>query len=159
MPKRWSKLQSQVESIFMEGLPLRIHCSEIRPGWDHKGLVELGTISVRLGKKVIWDFPKQFVTFWTQYPDGGNQYSYSVSDINRVLREYLDTPKSKLPRQTFSRDYFGITDILKAADRRLGIERLEEYFSTNTKPQIQAILEKRRALTARHTGRDKPARP
>ena len=159
MPKRWSKLRSQIESIFVEGLPLHIQCSEIRSGWDCKGLVELGTFSVRLGKTVIWDFPKQFVTYWTQYPDGGNQFSYSVSNINQLLREYLNTPKSELPEKTFPKDYFGITDILKAADRRLGIDRLEEYFSSNKKPHVQAILEKRRDLTIRSTGREKAARP
>jgi hypothetical protein len=153
MSKRWSKLRSPVESLFVDGLRLGIQCSEIRPTWNNEGsLVEvLGTFTVRLNKTVIWDFPKQFVTYWTGYPDGGNQYSYSVSDINGLLREYLDTPKAALPAKQFERDYFGITDILKAADRRLGLTRLTEYFASCDKPWVLSVLESRRALTNRST--------
>jgi len=153
MPKRWSKLKSRVEALFLEELDLRIHCSEIRGGWDDKGFVELGTFSVRLGKSVIWNFPKQFVTVWTVYPDGGNHYSYSVSDINGLLRDYLDTPKSKLPEKVFERDYFGITDILKAADRRLSLARLKEHFASAGQSHADPVLESRAALTSHSTRR------
>jgi len=146
MPKRWSKLKSRVEALLLEELDLHIHCSEIRGGWDHKGFVELGTFTVRLGKSVIWDFPKQFVTVWTVYPDGGNHYSYSVSDINGLLREYVDTPRSELPEKVFERDYFGITDILKAADRRISIARLNAHFASLERPHAVPVLESRAAL-------------
>src|SRR5438105_5152077 len=141
MPKRWSKLKSQVEDLFAEDLSLHIQCSKIRRNSSNDGSLptELGTFTVRLGKAIIWNFPKQFVTYWTQYPNGGNHYSFSVSDINALLREYLDTPRAELPKKVFPQDYFGITDILKAADRRLSIERIEEHFSSSDQPFLRDI--------------------
>jgi hypothetical protein len=154
MSKRWSKLRKPVEDLFVVGLHLGIQCSTIRTTSNNEGsLVEvLGTFVVRLDKAVIWDFPKQFVTYWSGYPDGGNQYSYSVSDINCLLRDYLDTPKVALPGKQFERDYFGITDILKAADRRLGLLGLTEHFKDCDKAWVQAVLDSRRALTRRSSG-------
>jgi hypothetical protein len=151
MPKRWSKLRSPVEDLFADGLRLGIHCTVIRTTRANDGsLVNvLGTFTVRLNGKAIWDFPKQFVTYWTAYPDGGNHYSYSVSDLNGLLREYLDTPKADLPEKKFVRDHFGLTDILKAADRRLGLERLTEYFRSDEQTWVLPVLEARRALTTR----------
>ena len=115
----------------VEGLPIHLQCSEIRPNWNNDGALttELGIFTVRLGKSVIWDFPSQFVTYWTSYPDGGNHYSYSVSDINGLLRAYLDTPRGQLLSREFDRGYFGICNILRAADRRLSLARLETYFA------------------------------
>lgn len=149
MPKRWSKLKSKTEALFVDGLRLHIQCSEIRTTWNNDGsLVEvLGTFTVRLEKELIWNFPKQFVSYWTEYPNGGNHYSYGVSDINNLLRDYLDTPKAELPDKKFVTDYFGITEILKCADRRLGLKALERHFKGSEKQFTHTVLEARRALT------------
>ncbi len=148
MAKRWSKLKSRVKELFVEGLPLNLQCSDIRRTWNNDGALttELGVFTVRLNKIVIWDFPSQFVTYWTRYPDGGNHYSYSVSDINGLLREYLDTPRVDLLKREFNRDYFGICDVLRAADRRINLARLKSLYEEHEQPFISAILDARTAL-------------
>jgi hypothetical protein len=102
---------------------------------------------VRLGKEDIWNFPKQFIHNRTAYPDGGNQYSYGVSDINIILREYLDTPKDKLLEKEFERDYFGITNIIKAADRRIGLKKIIDHFKSSDQEFVLKVIEARNALT------------
>src|SRR5262249_55580498 len=126
-------------------------CSQIRRNHNNDGALttELGVFTVRLEKTVIWEFPAQFVTYWTQYPDGGNHYSYSVSDLNDLIREYLDTPRDELLTKEFIRDYFGLCQLLRAADRRLSIRRLEQFFAEKEPTFVRAILDARRALSAR----------
>ena len=41
-----------------------------------------------------------------------------------MIQNYIKTPTDKLTDRTFQYDYFGIADILKAADRRIGKKRL-----------------------------------
>lgn len=148
MAKRWSKLKKLIEDLFAPGLPLQIHCTAIRTTPDNEGsLAEvLGVFKVCLAKNVIWNFPRQFVNEETVYPDGGNQYSFGVRDLNELLRDYLDTPKNILLKKEFSRDFFGLTNILKAADRRLGLERLELHFKDWEQESLRNVLSTRLVL-------------
>lgn len=148
MAKRWSKLKKLIEDLFASGLPLQIHCTAIRTTPDNEGsLAEvLGVFKVCLAKNVIWNFPRQFVNEETVYPDGGNQYSFGVRDLNELLRDYLDTPKNILLKKEFSRDFFGLTNILKAADRRLGLERLELHFKDCEQESLRNVLSTRLVL-------------
>ena len=151
MAKRWSKLKKQIEALFVEGVPLHIQCTAIRTTCKNEGsLAEvLGVFTVYLGKEVIWNFPRQFVDFQTIYPDGGNHYSYGVHDLNVILRQYLDTSKDGLLTKDFTRDFFGITNIFKAADRRLGLVKLQDHFTDSEESAVLQILSARAALTTR----------
>ena len=46
--------------------------------------------------------------------------------ISHLFRQYIDTPKDHLMGNHFNNDYWGVTNILKAADRRIGNRRLQE---------------------------------
>ncbi len=148
MAKRWSKLKKPIEDIFVQDLPLQIHCTEIRTTPRNEGsLAEvLGVFTIRLGKEIIWKFPRQFVNGETIYPDGRNLYSFGVRDLNELLRDYLDTPKDALLKKEFPSDYFGMTNILKAADRRIGLERLQQHFTDCDQTSVIKVLSVRRAL-------------
>ena len=149
MAKRWSKLKKQIESIFVEGISLHVHCTAIRTTRENEGsLAEvLGVFTVSLGKKVIWNFPSQFVDFQTIYPNGRNHYSYGVNDINELLRQYLDTSKDALLTKEFPGDFFGITNIFKAADRRLGLVKLQDYFKESEENAVLQVLAARTGQT------------
>ncbi len=148
MPKRWSKLKKPIEDLFVQDLSLRIYCTDIRTTPENVGTFAeaLGVLTFRLAKEVIWNFPSQFIDWETYYPDGGNPYSYRVSDLNGLLRSYLDTPKDSLLFKEFSRDYFGLTNILKAADRRIGLPRLEKHFQDFEQDSVDRVLAARRCL-------------
>jgi hypothetical protein len=153
MAKRWSKLKKLIEDLFAPGLPMQIHCTAIRTTFHNEGSFAevLGVFKVCLGKKVIWNFPRQFVNEETVYPDGGNPYSFGVRDLNELLRDYLDTPKNVLLKKEFPRDFFCLTNILKAADRRLGLERLEEHFNDCEQESLRQVLSTRLVLHHRST--------
>jgi len=53
-------------------------------------------------------------------------YVTDVPDISNLIREYIDTPKAALLAKTLENDHWGLTDILKASDKRIGRRRLLE---------------------------------
>lgn len=148
MAKQWSKLKKLIEDLFVPGLLLQIHCTEIRTTLRNEGLFAevLGIFTIRLGKELIWNFPRQFIDWGMVYPDGGNHYSYGVRHLNELLRDYLDTPKDALLRKEFPRDYFGMTNILKTADRRIGFTRLQKHFKDCEQDFVVRVLSARVAL-------------
>ncbi len=152
MTKRWSKLKKEVESLFADDLNLKAHCSDMDRAIDarkynsgeHLSFQSLGNFRVVLGKNELWNFPKDFVKANEPetWPDG-RPYSYTASDINRVVREYIDTPKSELLSKQFNNDLFGITKLLLAADRRIAPEKLEAHFRVSNNERVAPIIEAR----------------
>jgi hypothetical protein len=51
-------------------------------------------------------------------------YYTDVSAISDLLREYIDAPKEILFEKHFENDKWGLINILKASDRRIGKRRL-----------------------------------
>ena len=107
---------------------------------SQRGSTDLPRYWITLGKEVIWDYPKQFVTkdgtvknlsgsgaktFFSRltvtYP-----YINDINDISRLIREYIDTPKEEILSKVFENDHWGLINILRSADRRIGERRLEE---------------------------------
>ena len=60
-----------------------------------------------------------------------------------MLREYIDTPLSEIMTKKFEGDHWGLTDILRAADRQIGQRRLSELAEIVSNPAAQKILKKR----------------
>ena len=81
-------------------------------------------------KETIFDYPKQFALkgggvrnlsgFIAGYP-----HRTDISDISILIREYIDTPKDEILSKVFDDDHWGLINILRAADRRIGAKRLE----------------------------------
>ncbi|WP_445082193.1 hypothetical protein [Candidatus Marithrix sp. Canyon 246] len=46
--------------------------------------------------------------------------------IALIYQQYIDTPKDKLFHQIFENDFWGLTNILKASDKRIGSRRLDK---------------------------------
>ena len=105
----------------------------------------LGQFRVLLGKELIWNFPKDFINADQESWPNGRPYSYSSSDINRVIQEYIETPKEPALGKDFENDLFGITEILKAADRRFSTKRIAEHFSGTNLESVEKIVNARTA--------------
>lgn len=122
MSKPWSKLKSRVEALWDPALSLAIHCTAYTNSVtrrDHR----LSRHWLMLEKAVIWDFPGQFLD---EIPARGRKFTGAEhgwanggSVIGDLLRDYLDRPVSDL-FAPFEDDGWELTDILRAADRRLG---------------------------------------
>lgn len=129
--KRWSKLQKQIYLIIDDKIDLQIHCSVYRMN-SQQGSVDLPRYWITLNKEIIFDYPK-IATSKEAYP-----YITDISNISNLFREYLDTPRNQILTKNFIADEYGITDLLKAADKRHGVEKLEQYFQDNTVKNIDA---------------------
>lgn len=127
---KWSKLQREIYKIITEDINFQIHCSTYRMD-SQFGSTDLPRYWITLNKEIIFDYPKQFVTddgtvknlsgFEAIYP-----YKTDISNISGLIREYIDTPKEQILSKTFKNDYWGLINILRAADRRIGARRLED---------------------------------
>ena len=134
----WSKLQKSLYSIVSDKVDFQIHCSVYRMN-SQRGKTDLPRYWITIGKDIIFDYPKQFMS-----SDQNKKYPYEtqISDISDCIREYIDCPVNLLPEKKFDNDTWGLTDILKAVDKRLGKERLKNYF-VSANSTIDEILKKR----------------
>lgn len=122
--KRWSKLQKQLYLVVDDGIDFQIHCSVYRMDSQHGG-ADLPRYWITLGKEIVFDYPK-VSTDKQDYP-----YVNEITDISDLFRQYLDTPREQLPSKVFESDKYGVTNLLKCADKRISVTRLKEHFSNN----------------------------
>jgi hypothetical protein len=131
MSRPWSKLKSRVEDLWVPKLGLQIHCTSY--DWpDFGSRHHLSRHWITLGKAIIWDFPAPFLRDppargrraegYLGFPNGGRV-------IGELLRDYVDRDRDDL-FDPFEDDGWELTDILRAADRRLGRAVLKTWAKT-----------------------------
>lgn len=127
MSKPWSKLQKEYYLLIADGLNIQLQCRAYRMD-SQMGSSNLPRYWITLNKETIWDYPKHFVG--REHPKRaemeGYPYITDIPDISNLIREYIDTPKDELFDKEFKNDHWGLTDILKASDKRIGKRRLPE---------------------------------
>jgi hypothetical protein len=115
---RWSKLQKQLYQLLDPGIRIQVQCRIVRMN-SRCGSTDLPRYWITLGKETIWDYPGQFPA-----PDGragaGYPHVTDISAISELIREYIDTPVAALMSRPFDGDHWGLVNILRAADRRIG---------------------------------------
>lgn len=87
-----------------------------------------GTFRFVLDGKVIWDFPHDFMSDGTPQHQrlgswGQRTYQGGTNMVESLCCEYLDRPRAEL-FEPFSDDHWGLVEVLRAADRRVGFRRL-----------------------------------
>jgi hypothetical protein len=120
----WSKLQKRLYLLIDPDLEFQIHCSVVRMS-TRWGNTDLPRYWITLDGETIWDYPGQFVV-----PGGtrrlddpfvpGYPVRTDVPLISELIREYIDTPAEELLTRHFDGDHWGLVNILRAADRRIG---------------------------------------
>ena len=130
-PRPWNKLQRGLYMIVDPTINFQIHCAVYSTGPNYK----IPRYWITLGKEIIFDYPKQYMDSWFMFPSNG-----LVSDISDLIREYIDTPLSELMNKHFENDLWGLADIFRAADRRIGQRRLSQMQKATKEPIVQKIL-------------------
>jgi chromosomal replication initiation ATPase DnaA len=140
--RRWSKLKKRIESFFVERLNLQIHANVYKTTTKHDTFLKPRQWFL-LDGEVIFDFPGQFMHDDSD-PKRIEYFEAEASTLGRLADEYFATPRSELLDKKFEEDRWGFTDILKAADRRLGRERLlKKYLNVSQEGAVWKVLTKR----------------
>lgn len=137
----WSKLQKSLYLLIDENINFQIHCSVYRMKSQNDG-TDLPRYWITLNKEIIFDYPKQFIQGETDYP-----YITQISDISDLIREYINTDINELFDKSFENDKWGLTDILKAADKRIGKRRFDELISKTNNSTVEKIISARKCLS------------
>lgn len=153
----FSKLKKQIENLFVPELKMELCCISY-PVRSQYGGSSIPRFYIRLDKKYIWDFPKDFPIKEISY-----HYWKDNTIISELIREYIDTPIKELPEKEFELEQncgvhkysaesvedelpafnLHLTDLLKAADRRIGKEKLLKWSKEKSNENVRLILEKR----------------
>ena len=159
--KRWSSLQRQLYKIIDDRIGFQIHLSKYRMNSQH-GSTDLPRYWITLGDDIIFDYPRQFID--TNIEGNviknlrGDRFNYpyqtEISDISAMIREYMDTPKDEVFSKHFGNDVWGLSNILKAADRRIGTRRLEILKHRIKNQAAQKIIQKRLHLNCGQEAND-----
>ena len=150
----FSKLKKNIESLFDEKLKMQF-CCIVYPMRSQRGSTSMPRYYVKLGKEIIWDFPKDF-----KYKEMDIYQWSENNDLCNLVRDYIDTPLEKLLNKKFKQDTFKITvqylqertqenvvlefrlaELFKASDRRLGKEKLLKWATKINNPNVDRILE------------------
>jgi hypothetical protein len=110
---------------------------------------------ITIGNDVVFDYPKDFDTT-RRYGENSYPWDGEICDISNVIEEYIQCPESEI-MLPFENDVWGITDIMRACDRRLGKRRLKEIKEKTTDKVILNIIDKR--LGTEITETEKPSAP
>ena len=137
---RWSRLQGLIYDIWLPELRLQIHCN----AYPLSGSSCVGRYWVTLDKQIIWDCPKDFSEECAK-----GAYNDVATRIGDLRREYLDTPKAKLMTAQFATDGWGLIDLFRAADRRIGKAALTELRRVTRSAPAKLVLERRLGLSGR----------
>ena len=144
--KPWSKLQREIYKLIATDIDLQIHCASYRM----KNSMDSSNIPrywITLGKEIIWDYPKHFMQNGELIDVAGNKLWYphqnEISDISVLIRDYIDTPQKDLLTKDFEDGKWGLTSILKASDRRIGKEKLQQMARNTENVQILKVLQAR----------------
>jgi hypothetical protein len=96
----------------------QIHCRAYRMPKSQSYSPQIPRYWITIGKgkakEIIWDYPGHFEV----YP---YEWESDVPNISVLIREYIDTPKSKVKTKVFEGDKFGLVDILRQYDRRFRV--------------------------------------
>jgi hypothetical protein len=135
--KRWSKLQKQLYNLVDPDLDFQLHCRLYRMK-SQRGSTDLPRYWIALNGEVIWDYPRHGSARLKHYP-----YLTDISAISDLIREYIDTSSARLAETRFENDRWGLTDILKAADRRIGVRQFD-VLSSRVNDAARRVLQARR---------------
>jgi hypothetical protein len=142
----WSSLQRQLYALIDPSLNFQIHCRVYRMK-SERGSTDLPRYWITVGKDIIWDYPRQFVSLGphpSRQPVASYPYLSDISAISAVIREYIDTPLRQLLSKHFDADHWGLVNILRAADRRVGSRQWPAMRSRTKDEFVLAVLDARR---------------
>lgn len=134
--KRWSKLQRKLYTITIKAF--QIHVAKYsQKGQTAKATNLLPRYWITVGKEIVFDYP-------TLFEDKGYYpWTDDMSNISEVIFNYILCEKDCLLNYYDINDRYGLVDILKACDKRIGKRRLEDLKGFINNSYALKIIEQR----------------
>ena len=123
-------------------IKFQLHCAlyEMNSNDGHHGN-KLPRYFITVGKEIVFDYPKNFDTT-EKYGFNSYPWDTDISEISDVIEEYIQRPEAEL-MNGFESDQWGITEILRVCDRRIGKRRLHELKAASTNEILLEIISRR----------------
>lgn len=84
-------------------------------------------------------------------------YRTDISAISGLIRSYIDTPREDVLTASFDDEHWGLIDILRAADRRIGARHWASLRARLRHPAALKVLEAREQRHRRTASAPVPA--
>lgn len=128
---RWSQLRVKIEELFDPALALKVHCT-----------VQRGEHGARIGRywfvldgETIWDEPKRVSRMLVEGEENSD-----AAKMGEIFREYLSLSRENLLHYSPADDIAGLSQLLRAADRRIGKRRFSELAGIVQHPAAHKII-------------------
>lgn len=96
---------------------------------------------ITIGKEIVFDYPKGFDTT-EKYGFDSYPWDTDMDAISNLIEAYIERPEADI-MSPFENDKWGLTNILRVCDRRIGKRRLKEILVTTEDKRIIDIVSKR----------------
>ena len=96
---------------------------------------------ITIGKDIVFDYPKDFDTT-EKYGFNSYPWDNDMDAISDLIEEYIERTEADI-MSPFENDKWGLTNILRVCDRRIGKRRLKEIYDTAEDNRIIDIVSKR----------------
>lgn len=145
MAKRWSKLQSRLYNLMDPEIDFQLHCAlyEMNSN-DGYHSNKLPRYFITVGKEIVFDYPRDFDTA-VKYGRNSYPWDTEISDISDMIEAYIQRPEAEL-MQSFADDAWGLTDLLRVCDRRIGKRRLRELRDSAADERLLRIINQRLSM-------------
>ena len=134
----WSQIQRKLYHLFDPNINLQVNCV-VYPGGGKTCLNGIPRFWVTLDGEVIFDCLHDYMWLWKNkdFYLGNLPLEDDVSLCCGVVIRYFQAPVDDL---TSLHDRFGLTDILLAADRRIGKRRWPEIYTTRSEAAQKVLV-------------------
>ena len=134
----WSQIQRKLYDLIDPNLKLQVHCA-VDPGGGRTCLNGIPRFWVKLGGEVIFDCLHDYIFMWQDknFDIGNLPLEDDIAWCCGIVIRYFQAPVDCLMTL---HDRFGLTDILLAADRRIGKRRWPEIYATRSEAAQKVLV-------------------
>ena len=115
--RRWTKLRSRLYPLMIDNF--QIHIALWRMGAEPIPRFWI-TLGCGTEQQVVFDYPHCETSIQERQKIKWQNHMMVFSEL---MSEYINTSSTELIEKTWTNDKYGLTDIFKACDRRIGYRR------------------------------------
>ena len=131
---RWSQLRKRLKDVFDPAIELDVQ-STVQRASNGGGI---GRYWFTMDGVTLWDEPRNVSLMVRSGVENDD-----AATMTGIMRRYLDISREALLTEQFPEDRWGLVEILRASDRRIGKRRLHALKSHTQSRAALIVIEKR----------------